>query len=138
MPPERWTGRILHDPAQDFDRVERFCCILAESVTFEPLVGVRVAVSVPRLSAQDNRHLIVTIDELQALGSVVCSPGEGIDATTPAGRLQLHVLAAIAEFERARIAQRVQAGLASVCRQRPCAAPVARFKILLAQTGSFA
>ena len=32
------------------------------------------------------------------------SLAEGIDATTPAGRLQLHVLGAIAEFERARIA----------------------------------
>ncbi len=57
------------------------------------------------------RHLIVTIDELQALGVAFVSLGEGIDATTPAGRLQLHVLAAIAEFERARIAERVQAGL---------------------------
>ncbi len=57
------------------------------------------------------RHLIVTIDELQALGIAFVSLGEGIDATTPAGRLQLHVLAAIAEFERARIAERVQAGL---------------------------
>ena len=34
-----------------------------------------------------------------------------IDATTPAGRLQLHVLAAL-EFERARIAERVKAGMA--------------------------
>ena len=39
---------------------------------------------------------------------------EGIDATTPAGRLPLHVLAAIAEFERSRIQERVRAGLARV------------------------
>ena len=37
---------------------------------------------------------------------------EGIDATTPAGKLQLHIVAAIAEFERARIQERVMAGLA--------------------------
>ena len=42
----------------------------------------------------------------------VWSLAEGIDATTPAGRLQLHILGAIAEFERARIAERVRAGLA--------------------------
>jgi putative DNA-invertase from lambdoid prophage Rac len=36
---------------------------------------------------------------------------EGIDATTPAGKLQMHILGAIAEFERARIAERVKAGL---------------------------
>ena len=40
------------------------------------------------------------------------SVAEGIDATTPAGKLQMHILAAIAEFERARIAERVTAGLA--------------------------
>ena len=36
---------------------------------------------------------------------------EGIDFSTPAGRLQLHILAALAEFERARIRERVMAGL---------------------------
>lgn len=58
------------------------------------------------------RHLILLIDELQALRVAFVSLQEGIDATTPAGRLQLHVLAAIAEFERARIVERVHAGLA--------------------------
>ena len=42
---------------------------------------------------------------------------EGIDATTPAGKLQMHILAAIAEFERARIAERVKAGLARARKQ---------------------
>ena len=46
------------------------------------------------------------------MGVAFVSLAEGIDATTPAGRLQLHVLGAIAEFERARIAERVKAGLA--------------------------
>lgn len=58
------------------------------------------------------RHLILTLDELSALGVAFVSLAEGIDATTPAGRLQLHVLGAIAEFERARIAERVKAGIA--------------------------
>jgi DNA invertase Pin-like site-specific DNA recombinase len=40
------------------------------------------------------------------------SLGEGIDTSTPAGRLQLHILGAIAEFERARIAERVRLGVA--------------------------
>lgn len=43
--------------------------------------------------------------------------GEGIDCTTPAGRLQLHVLAALAESERARIAERVKASLARARKQ---------------------
>jgi DNA invertase Pin-like site-specific DNA recombinase len=57
------------------------------------------------------RHLITLLDELQALGIAFVSLGEGIDATTPAGRLQMAVLGAIAQFERERIAERVRAGL---------------------------
>lgn len=60
------------------------------------------------------RHLVMLIEELQALGVQFVSLAEGIDATTPAGKLQMHILAAIAEFERARIAERVRAGLARV------------------------
>lgn len=57
------------------------------------------------------RHLVTLLDELQVLGVAFVSLAEGIDATTPAGKLQMHILAAIAEFERARIAERVKAGL---------------------------
>jgi DNA invertase Pin-like site-specific DNA recombinase len=58
------------------------------------------------------RHLVMTLEELQELGIGFVSLGEGIDLNTPAGRLQLHVLAALAEFERSRIQERVRAGLA--------------------------
>jgi DNA invertase Pin-like site-specific DNA recombinase len=58
------------------------------------------------------RHLILLLDDLQATCVAFVSLSEGIDATTPAGRLQLHVLGAIAEFERARIAERVRLGMA--------------------------
>jgi DNA invertase Pin-like site-specific DNA recombinase len=57
------------------------------------------------------KHLITFLDELQALGIAFVSLGEGID-TTPAGKLQMHILGAIAEFERGRIVERVRAGLA--------------------------
>jgi DNA invertase Pin-like site-specific DNA recombinase len=57
------------------------------------------------------RHLITLLEELHALGIAFVSLGEGIDATTPAGKLQMHILGAIAEFERARIAERVRAAL---------------------------
>ncbi len=57
------------------------------------------------------RHLITLLEDLQALGVAFVSLAEGIDATTAAGKLQMHVLGAIAEFERARIAERVKAGL---------------------------
>ena len=57
------------------------------------------------------KHLITTLDELATLGVSFVSLGEGIDATTAAGRLQMAVLGAIAEFERERIRERVLAGL---------------------------
>jgi DNA invertase Pin-like site-specific DNA recombinase len=57
------------------------------------------------------RHLVTLIDELQTIGVAFISLGEGIDCTTPAGKLQLHILAALAEFERERIRERVLAGL---------------------------
>ena len=58
------------------------------------------------------RHLVTLLDELQIVGVSFVSLGEGIDLATPAGRLQLHILSALAEFERARMAERVSAGLA--------------------------
>jgi DNA invertase Pin-like site-specific DNA recombinase len=60
------------------------------------------------------RHLVILLEELQDLGIGFVSLGEGIDLATPAGRLQLHILAALAEFERSRIQERVRAGLARV------------------------
>jgi DNA invertase Pin-like site-specific DNA recombinase len=58
------------------------------------------------------KHLITLLDDLQMLGVAFVSLGESLDATTPAGRLSMAVLAAIAEFERGRIVERVRAGLA--------------------------
>jgi DNA invertase Pin-like site-specific DNA recombinase len=72
------------------------------------------------------------LEELQHVGVAFVSMGEGIDCTTPAGKLQLHILAALAEFERERIRERVMAGLQRAKRQgkrlgRPKAAlPLAR------------
>ena len=57
------------------------------------------------------KHLVTLIEDLQTLGIAFVSLGEGIDCTTPAGKLQLHILAALAEFERGRIRERVLAGL---------------------------
>lgn len=57
------------------------------------------------------KHLITLLEEFQSLGVAFVSLAEGIDATTPAGKLQMHILGAIAEFERERIRERVLAGL---------------------------
>lgn len=58
------------------------------------------------------KHLVALLEELQALGVTFVSLREGIDFGTPAGKLQFHILAALSEFERARLQERVKAGLA--------------------------
>lgn len=72
------------------------------------------------------KHLLTVIDELHALGIAFVSLHEGIDATTPAGRLQLQLLGAFAEFERNRIAERVKAGMARAKRQGKTFGPAVR------------
>jgi DNA invertase Pin-like site-specific DNA recombinase len=62
-------------------------------------------------------HLITTIDALHARGVGFQSLSEAIDTTTPQGKLMLHMLGALAEFERALIAERTTAGLAAARRR---------------------
>lgn len=54
------------------------------------------------------QHLLAVLQELQALGVSFISSNEGLDATTPAGRLQMHLLAAFAQNSSAP-------GFRSVC-----------------------
>jgi DNA invertase Pin-like site-specific DNA recombinase len=56
------------------------------------------------------RHLVELVAELQRREIGFRSLTEAIDTATPAGRLQLHLFAALAEFERELIRERSQAG----------------------------
>jgi DNA invertase Pin-like site-specific DNA recombinase len=56
---------------------------------------------------------VLLLEELNAIGVGFVSLNEGIDLRTPAGILQFQILAALSEFERARIQERVRAGLAT-------------------------
>jgi hypothetical protein len=58
------------------------------------------------------RHLILTLDDLHALCVGFVSLTEALDTTTPAGRFQMQILGAVAEFERGMIRERVVTGLA--------------------------
>ncbi len=78
----------------------------AKRRTFDVLVCWRL----DRLG-RNLRHLVTLLEELHTIGVTFVSMGGGIDCTTPAGKLQLHILAALAEFERERIRERVMAGL---------------------------
>jgi len=106
-----WTGQEFVDRgvSGSKDRRPALDSLLADARRrrFDVLVCWRL----DRLG-RNLRHLVVLIEDLQSLGIAFVSLGEGIDCTTPAGKLQLHILAALPEFERARIQERVRAGLA--------------------------
>jgi putative DNA-invertase from lambdoid prophage Rac len=58
-------------------------------------------------------HLVQTIAEFDAFGVALVCTSQGIDTSdsNPAGRLTMHILAAISEFERSLIRDRTRAGL---------------------------
>jgi DNA invertase Pin-like site-specific DNA recombinase len=60
-------------------------------------------------------HLALILDELNRLKVPLIASSQGIDTSddNPAGRLQLGVLMAVAEFERGIIKERVNAGLSA-------------------------
>lgn len=57
------------------------------------------------------KHLIATVEQFKAEGVEFASLTEGMDTTTPAGRMLFTVLGAVAEMERDLIAERTRAGL---------------------------
>ena len=59
------------------------------------------------------RHLIDMVGELGERGVGLRSLQEGIDTTTPGGRLVFHVFSALAQFEREIIVERSRAGVAA-------------------------
>jgi putative DNA-invertase from lambdoid prophage Rac len=58
------------------------------------------------------RELALELDEFAIRGILFVSLSDGIDLSTPQGRLQAHLLSAFAEFERSLISERTKAGLA--------------------------
>ncbi len=57
------------------------------------------------------KHLIATVETLEAAGVGFSSVTESIDTTTSGGKLVFHIFAALAEFERTLIRERTRAGL---------------------------
>ena len=61
--------------------------------------------------ARSMRQLIETVEDVQSRGIELHSLTESIDTATPGGRLVFHLFGALAEFERAVIRERTNAGL---------------------------
>jgi DNA invertase Pin-like site-specific DNA recombinase len=67
--------------------------------------------------ARSLRQLVNGLGEFEALGIHFVSLHEGVDTSTPSGRLIFGIFASIAEFERSLIAQRVRSGQAAAKRR---------------------
>jgi len=83
------------------------------------------------------QHLAQLIGEFEAHGTALIATSQGIDTSesNPAGRLQMHVLAAVAEFERSVIRERINAGLAAA---RECGTILGRPRTLHRHTTAVA
>lgn len=79
-------------------------------------------------------HLLTVLSELHALNVAFVSLQEAIDTGTPAGKMVFTFLGAVAEFERAIIAERVKAGMrAAKKRGKHCGRPKSKVNLGLAQ-----
>lgn len=63
------------------------------------------------------KDLLITLHELQEIGIDFVSIREQIDLTTSIGRLMVHLLGAIGQFERELLNSRINAGLANAKRK---------------------
>jgi DNA invertase Pin-like site-specific DNA recombinase len=59
------------------------------------------------------KHLVTVIADLEAYGVSFVSLRDNLDLSTPSGRLMMHIIGAMAEFERSLIQERVVAGIRS-------------------------
>ena len=79
------------------------------------------------------KHLVQLMEDLDKRGIGLRSLTEGFDTTTPVGRLSFGVIAALAQFERDLIKERVSAGLtAARARGRLGGRPATRVAKLIA------
>src|SRR3954449_7027939 len=90
---------------------------------------------------RDLRHLVNTVHELTTRGvgfKVLTGHGATIDTTTPSGKLVFGFFAALAEFERELIVERIRAGMAAARGRsggRPYKMTAAKLRLAMAAMG---
>lgn len=67
--------------------------------------------------ARSLRHLVLALEEFRSLNIDFISLHEGVDTSTPNGRLIFGIFASIAEFEHSLICDRVRSGIENARRR---------------------
>jgi len=67
--------------------------------------------------ARSTRHLVLALEEFNALGVDFISLSESVDTSTPMGKMVFTVIGAVAELERSLIQERVVMGIQSAKKQ---------------------
>lgn len=63
------------------------------------------------------KNMVVTLDDLASLGISFTSVTEPFDTTCPSGKLLMHIVSAMGEFERSILIERTRAGVAAARRR---------------------
>ena len=87
-------------PALDWARRKSSDDASSKNCLFDPAIG------------RSLQHLVGFLNELQALNCNLYLHQQAIDTTTPSGRAMFQMCGVFAEFEKAMIVERVNAGLA--------------------------
>lgn len=111
-----WNPVIYQDQGVSGAKISRPALDRLLSDAKRGLVGVVLAWKLDRVG-RSTQHLAGIINTLLEAKVGLCIPSQGIDTSqgsiNPASKLQLNVLAAVAEFERDLIRERTKAGMQS-------------------------
>lgn len=110
-----WTVATVYEDAgvsgsKGRDKRPAFDALLKAATRGE--FNMVAAWSVDRLG-RSMSHLVTFMDDLRALGCGLYLHQQALDTSTPSGRAMFQMIGVFAEFERAMIVERVNAGLAT-------------------------
>jgi len=107
-----WTAEIFTDPGYSGAKVNRpeldRMLALCRRRKFDVVVVYRFD-----RFARSTKQLVDALEEFGRLGIEFVSLHEQVDTSTPSGKLIFHIFAALSEFERSLIRERVISGLAN-------------------------
>ena len=107
----KWSAEIFADPGYSGAKVSRpeldRMLALCRRRKFDVVVVYRFD-----RFARSTKQLVDALEEFGRLGIEFVSLHEQVDTSTPNGKLLFHIFAAISEFERSLIRERVISGLA--------------------------